>query len=260
MLTTEQKTKLAIKAFNSIKKSITEQKKTLKERPADSYWGQRYPTLTLDITMKEGWTGAKNEKYRLTANWNMRDEKHLIETDTRSELEDVINNLFGLLNKQMQVKGWTTLKVVRDKATFGDAYYGVKVIYPSRITLCDAPCKEFKSLQSFIKRYGNYNLYNFEIFHSRMGGKRGYLWDEYGERMYLDNRPKKCSQVLDELRKHRGSKDIMICKAGEENYIDPIDQRYSEMHEVECDGEKRHYLEITIKTPTGKVKYQKKIY
>lgn len=36
--------------------------------------------------------------------------------------------------------------------------------------------------------------------------------------------------------------------------------KYSAYHEVECDGVRRHYLEITIKTPSGKVKYNQKIY
>ena len=272
MLTTEQKTKLATKALNSIKKSLTEQKKTIKARPEQySFWGRRNPYLDLEITLKEGWTGAKNEKYRLTANRHLQTEKHLIETDTRGELEDTINILFGLLNKQVKVKGWSTLKVVREKATFGDPWYGVKVTYPAKITLPDAPCKEYKSLQSFINKYGKaenkyggyygeMHLGNYDIFHSAMGGKRGRLWDEYGERIYLDNRPKKCAEVLAELRQYRGTKDLMLCKYGQEDYIDEIDRRYSEYHEVECEGEKRHYLEITIKTPTGKVKFETKIY
>ena len=261
MLTTEQKTKLATKALNTIKKTINEKKKDIKAHPPVDYYDFRNPHLDLGITLKHGYTGAKNEKYRLTINPNwFQHDTHIIECDTLSELEDTINTPFGLLNNQMKVKGWGTLKVVREKATFGDPWWGQKVIYPSKITLCDAPCKEYKSLQSFLKKYGNYTLGNFDIFHSAMGGKRGRLWDEYGERMYLDNRPKKCSAVLEELRKVRGSKDLMLCKMGQEDYIDPIDRAYSERHEIECDGEKRHYLEITIKTPTGKVKYNQKIY
>lgn len=276
MLTTEQKTKLATKAFTAIKKDITEQKKKLKGRAVADPWDTRYPTITLNITLKHGWEGAKDEKYRLSTGY-YQDQKHLIETDSRHDLGDTINILLGLLNTQMKAKGWTTLKVVRDKAHFGDAWYGTDMTYPSRISLCDAPCKEYKSLQSYINKYGKaknltggnygYNGYygdmhlgNFDIFHSRMGGKRGRLWDEYGERIYLDNRPKKCAAVLEELRKMRGSKDLMLCKLGEEDYIDPVEQQYSAYHEVECDGEKRHYLEITIITPTGKVKYQQKIY
>ena len=276
MLTTEQKAKLATKALTAIKKDITEQKKKLKGRAVANPWDTRYPTITLNITLKHGWEGAKDEKYRLSTGY-YQDQKHLIETDSRHDLGDTINILLGLLNTQMKAKGWTTLKVVRDKAHFGDAWYGTDMTYPSRITLCDAPCKEYKSLQSYINKYGKaknltggnygYNGYygdmhlgNFDIFHSRMGGKRGRLWDEYGERIYLDNRPKKCAAVLEELRKTRGSKDLMLCKLGEEDYIDPVEQQYSAYHEVECEGEKRHYLEITIITPTGKVKYQQKIY
>lgn len=40
----------------------------------------------------------------------------------------------------------------------------------------------------------------------------------------------------------------------------PVDKAYSEMHEVECEGERRSFLKITIKTPMGKVKFETKIY
>jgi hypothetical protein len=93
-----------------------------------------------------------------------------------------------------------------------------------------------------------------------MGGKRGRLWDEYGERVFIDNKPRKCARLLEELRKARGTKDTMTCKRGEENYIDEEERRYSEYAEIECEGEKRKYLLITIKTPSGKVKYETKIY
>ena len=93
-----------------------------------------------------------------------------------------------------------------------------------------------------------------------MGGKRGVLWDEYGDRRYLANKPTKCARILNELRSARGSKDIVTCKFGEENYMDEFERKHSQYYEVECEGEKRHYLEITIKTPAGKVKYQQKIF
>lgn len=271
MLTNEKKTDLAKKAFNAIKKTITEQKKSNKTETHPEY--HRAPVADLDITCKEGWIGAKNEKYRLTLQPIKygEKEKHIIETDTKTDLNDIIRSVFGLLNEQMKVKGWTTLKIVRDKAHFGDWMSGYDIEYPSKVTLCDAPCKEYTALQNFINKYGktpdyygrptyDVNLRNFELFRSAMGGKRGTLWDEYGDRKYLDNRPNACKEILAELRENRGTKDIMICKQGEEHWIDPVDRAYSEKHEIECDGQKRHYLLVTIKTPAGKVKYEKKIF
>jgi hypothetical protein len=93
-----------------------------------------------------------------------------------------------------------------------------------------------------------------------MGGKRGRLWDEYGDREYLDHDAERCAGFLAELRKYRGTKDLMVCEKKEENYIDPVDRAYSEKYEIECDGEKRSYLAITIKTPSGKIKHEMKIY
>ena len=271
MLTNEKKDALAKKAFNAIKKTITEQKKDNKKETRPGYY--RVPVADLDITLEKGWTGAKDEKYRLTLSPIKygEKEKHIIETDTKTDLNDVIRALFGLLNEQMKTKGWGTLMVTRDKAHFGDWMYGYDIEYPAKVTLCDTPCKEYTALQKYINKYGkatdyrgfpvyDMHLRNFQLFRAAMGGKRGTLWDEYGDRMYLDNRPKACTSILNELREIRGTKDIVACTEGEENWIDPVDRAYSEKYEIECEGEKRHYLKIVIKTPAGKVKHEKKIF
>lgn len=274
MLTKEETKKLATKAFNEIIKSIKEQKKDIKafnEKYPNNTFGYT-PSVDLSITMKHGWEGAKDEKYRLTIfpfNQNGK-QLHIIETDNKTDLNDVIREVFTLLNQQDKVKGWSTLKVVREKARFGHFEYGYEIEYPSMVTLCNAPCKEYTALQKYINKYGkkNYwgstygavNLGNYELYYCRMGGKRGELYGEEGERRYLDNRPKYCETFLNQLKANRGAKDIMLCTWGNEDYIDPIDRQYSQMHEIECDGERRHYLNIVIKTPMGKVKYNQKIY
>ena len=257
-MTTEQITKLAENALKAIKKAITEEKKNLKEHP---YIERAYPYVELGITMKHGWIGAENEKYRLTINphWFNHD-KHIAETDTRSDLERVINTLFGLLNKQNEVKGWKTLKVVRDNAFFGTGWYREKVEYPAMVCLLNEPCKEFRSLQNYIKKFSDYTIPEFTIFNVRMGGKRGELYCEEGERIYLDNRPKKCAEVLANLRKYRGTKDTINLKFGTEKWIDPIDEAYSCRHEIECDGEKRSYVILSVTSPTGKHKFEQKVY
>ena len=66
--------------------------------------------------------------------------------------------------------------------------------------------------------------------------------------------------LLADLRKFRGTKDTMVVKFGNEKYIDPIDKEYSCKHEIECDGEGRSYMSITIKTPQGRNKYETKVY
>lgn len=260
-MTTEQKTAMAEKALKAIKSYISKEKKEMKGRTINPYWGKSYPYVEMGITMAKGWIGATDEKYRLTINPNWHEhDKHIIETDTRSELESVIRSLFGLLNKQNEVKGWKYLKVVRDYAIFGSGYYREKVEYPAMVCLLDEPCKEFRALQNYIKKYSGSDLYEFSIFNVRMGGKRGELYCEEGERIYLDNRPKECAELLATIRKYRGTYDTITLKYGTEKWIDPVDYEYSCKHEIECDGEKRSYVLITIKTPTGRNKFERKVY
>lgn len=259
-MTTEQKTTMAEKALKVIKSYLSKEKREFKDRKTP-FWGKAYPYVDLGITMAKGWIGATDEKYRLSINpHQLNDEKHIIETDTRSELESVIRILFGLLNKQTEVKGWKYLKVTRDYAIFGSGWNRERVEYPAMVSLLNEPCAEFKALQTFIKKYTGSTLNEFTLYSVRMGGKRGELYCEEGERIYLDNAPKECTNILANLRKYRGTKDIVTIKYGTEKYIDPIDYEYSCRHEIECDGEKRSYAIITIKSPSGRHKYETKIY
>lgn len=268
-----QNTILAEKALKAIKTAISASKKSIKEYREKHPWDKRHrnPSVVLYISLKHGYEGAKDEKYRLTMlnpNYNGEDT-HIVEVDFRCDLENIVRSLIGMLNKQREVKGWGNLKIVTDKAEFGVGWSRKYVEYPSKVILCDPACKEYTSLQNYLNKYGvvSYRSYtypvrlgNFELFHSAMGGKRGRLWDEYGVREYLDHDAERCAGFLAEIRKYRGTKDLMVCEKKEENYIDPVDRAYSEKYEIECDGEKRSYLAITIKTPSGKIKHEMKIY
>lgn len=191
-------------------------------------------------------------------------------TKDLNEVQQVSQQVIFQLDELKKTRGWKNLAYNTRDIYEGVSFYNQKhYVVLDKISLPDNPCKEYTALQKYINKYalasatfGGYNkpLGNFELFSSAMGGKRGRLWDEYGDRHYLDNKPKKCAEILEELRKYKGSKDIMTCERGEEDYIDPMERRYSEYHEVECEGEKQKYLAITIITPAGKVKYTTKIY
>lgn len=252
---------IATKIFKDIKDTLTKKKK----EPKVDYW--QAPGARLDIEVSDWYDGIKLKKYIKCISVEGKEYKF---DGTDADAQNILFEVRGMLDCQKKTRGWANLMYTEEVFSVGVGWNARKYRFLNKVILPENPCKEYKSLQSFINKYGKkvywgstyggVNLGNFDIFHSAMGGKRGTLWDEYGDRMYLDNRPKKCVKVLEELRKNRGNKDIMVCEFGEENWIDPTDRRYSEMHEVECEGEKRHYLEITIKTPTGRVKYETKIY
>ena len=187
--------------------------------------------------------------HRIVSSYKIKvDSKEVAEVLTHYNVAEVFTKLRNLLAEQKKCKGWGGLNFNSEMVELAScSWSGYNVSIIPKVCLADAPCSEYKSLMNYINKYGvregyyggAVNVTNYEFFSAAMGGKRGYLWDEYGERLFLDNNPKKCARILEELRKVRGSKDKMYCKRGEENYIDPIDQQYSEYHEVECEGEKR---------------------
>ena len=250
----------AEKIFKAVKKNLNDARKYNKENNLSlQNWNRRSQQVDLGIWDNNTWN---DRGIRIVKSYTIKvNNKEMAEVRTHYDVAEIFRELRSLLDAQKKVKGWGGLsfdseRVYLASGTWSD--YEISAIL--KVCLADAPCSEYKSLMNFVNKYGNANLKNYELFSAAMGGKRGTLWDEYGERIFLDNKPKKCARLLEELRKYRGSKDTMICKRGEENYIDPEEQRASSYYEVECEGEKRKYIIITIKTPTGKVKYESKIY
>ena len=269
---TKTRETLGKKIFNAIKKEITGIKKWNAEHTG-TYSGPRAQAAELNVGMKYGYTTKNKDCYQIRLGRQWFDAPVLADgIENIYDLKEIIGEVEKNIYAQQKVKGWGTLNVAYDTADFDYNSWNPKSVrYPAKITLCEKPCKEYTSLQNFLNKYGKpacygkltygtLNLKNFELFYSYMGGKRGRLWDEYGDRRYLDNKPKRCAEYLEMLRKAKGSKDVMLCERGTEDWIDPVDKAYSEMHEIECEGERRSFLKITIKTPMGKFKFETKIY
>ena len=270
-MTSQEQKKVAEAVFKKIKNTLADARKINKEKGctnAYDNWSRVRQMVEVSIVDHDKWD-SNGRRYTESYSIDVDDNEVAKGIKYRTDIQEIFNALMGLLKEQAKAKGWGGLVYTTDKTYFGGSSWNTyATTYVDKVCLADAVCPEYKSLINYIVKYGIVDRYktkvsslpNYRYFCSAMGGKRGTLWDEYGERVFLDNKPKKCKRYLDELRKNRGTKDIMLFSEGEENYIDPIDQQYSERHEIECDGEKRHYLKITIKTPSGKVKYETKIY
>ena len=265
----EKNKQIGEKLFKKVKAKLTQATKYNKEKGLTSVsygWGRASQQADIEVWANTTW----KDGHKVVKSYIIKLEREkFAEVRTHYDVREVFAELANLLNEQKKVKGWGGLNFMREQVSLeSGSWSGYEVSIIPKICLADAPCSEYKSLMNYINKYGiiegrwgeKMNLGNYELFSAAMGGKRGRLWDEYGERLFLDNKPKRCAKILEELRKARGTKDTMLCKRGEENYIDEMEQRYSEYHEVECEGEKQKYLQITIKTPQGKVKYQQKIY
>lgn len=241
--------KTAKNIFDYIKVMLKERKKVAKT-------AGYYADTQIPFEIDSCYNREKNKYIDSIKIW----DKNFGEFENESEIRDVSDQVIRLIHEQQKVRGWSNLLFSTRKIEVGFGWDSRKYIIIDRIALPDNPCKEFKSLQNYLNKYGNITIPDFQLFSVRMGGKRGVLYGEEGDRRYLANRANKCELYLKQIRANKGSKDTITCKFGREDYIDPVDRQYSEYHEIECDGEGRSYVEVTIKTPQGKVKYQQKIY
>ena len=275
--------KSASKVFKAIMNKFAEIKRQNKEinehNKTKGYYTFTHP-MSVDVSWDE----------KVPSKWNPKTQQYEFGTKTyeiwvegkkvldgiegKNDLAYIFNEVRSMLDEQKDKKGWGTLshtsETIRPSSS-GSNWIIPRLAVLTRVELPDAPCKEYKSLENYLNKYGLQRKYGcwslseleltpFKLYSVHAGGKRGHLYGEEGERRYLSNKPKKCTEILAELRKHRTAKDTMVCEFGREEYIDPMDKRHSEYYEVECDGEIREYLHIEIKSDKGKVKYQTDIY
>lgn len=172
------------------------------------------------------------------------------------EIGTLVNEMVNLLEKLRSTRGWGSLVWEFDELNFSKSWYSNdyrKVI--SSISLLATPCKEFNSLVSYMEKYCGKKLAMTDIYSVAIGGKRGRVYGEEGYRHYLAHRPKTCSALLEELRKARGSKDIVTTSAFKQvDDVDAWELEVSIRNEVEFSGCRYNICEVTIKTPSGKVK------
>lgn len=272
-MTNQECTALAGKIFKSIKSAIGDIKKQNKTR-----------THKKDLRVRVKWTDDTQSVYDpATKRYKWGDTTYKISVAGDVVAKGIpdhrtLNRIFGevrdMLDEQRKVKGWSTIICQTESfRSFSDSLYAPTVTVITGVSVPDAPCKEYKSLENYLNKYGqkksdscwnggltSLGLVPFALYSVRAGGKRGRLYGEEGTRRYLANKPNECKDILETLRKHRTSRDTMVCRFGHEEYIDPMDRQHSEYYEVECDGEIREYLHIEIKTPRGDVKFQTDIY
>lgn len=270
----EQRKKNALLLFKDIKDILAGAHKHNRKNPGNHK----------SQTVRVSYDGIQESVFdRKTQTWKKGAKEYYISVNDRqivrgidslNEIAAIFSLLISECERQRKVRGWggLVLSTHVDRQGYGGPNWVVPTVRSVRkITLADAPCPEYSSLQHWINRFGirrrpgscfteRIELGNYVLFSAAMGGKRGVLWDEYGERRFLDNKPVKCSRILRELRAARATNDKVTCVYGEEDYIDPEEKRASAYYEIECEGEKRKFLEVTVTSPSGKVKYQEKIY
>lgn len=170
--------------------------------------------------------------------------------------ESFFKTFISALKKLKEQKGWKNLVWEQDEINLSSSIWRSNYItYPKRIMVLEKPCTEFTKLINYIKKYTNKQISFEEIYKVNISGKRGRVYGEDGERFYLAHSPKFCNNILDVLKKNRGSKDkMLISEKITFDDIDSLDLQYSIRNETEFYGMREQKYKITIITPSGKQK------
>lgn len=232
--------KLAKKIVEIIKKELNEKKKK-----------GNYGTYSFCINYCSSLAGYSiNINYEnITKTLDAFDFKRLIR-----ELTNQLNNL--KVKKEWQSLCWDKQEINISTNVWRNDYISL----PNNFTIFSKPCKEYTSLSNYIEKYCGKKINVEDIYLVGIGGKRGRIYGEEGDRMYLAYNPKKCLSLLQELRDNRGSKDIVKTSLIKEvDEIDDWELECSIRNEVEFSGTRHRECGITIQTPKGKIKKEIKI-
>lgn len=252
----------AEKIFSAVKKAITAARRSNKANgftsPDDYAWKRQ----SVYINARENYTVLKSGKRRLSGFAVTVEGKNVFEFKQIADLESAFWKLKEVIQEQSCKRNWTRLEFKKDKISLYDgSRYDTDINIISVVVLQPDPCKEFDALKAYINRHApGTDLGYMELYSVSMNGKKGYLYDEAGENDYLENHPARCRKFLQEIKKAKTSRDVMGCRYDKETWMDPDEYETSSIEQIECSGEKRHYLRVVIKSPTGKIKYDKKLF
>ena len=138
--------------------------------------------------------------------------------------------------------------------TYGDGYWTPRIVRFEKVEIFPNASKEFITLTKMLEKYTNKTIGETDVFFARVCGKRS-SWSESGKRHYLCYDSQKCQAIIDEIRKHKASKDTLTFDVEEcFSHGDEYDYNIAQYQESEWYGSNQAKLHITIKTPSGKVK------
>lgn len=127
----------------------------------------------------------------------------------------------------------------------------------SSLMLFGKPCKQFKMLQSILKKYAGYDLDEFSVYSIDVCGKRSSR-KAYGEPQYLDFNSEMCEKAITKIRSNRFTKDVVSCGLYLKTQYEGDYERALKT-ESEWFAKDLSYLNIDIVTPKGKIKYNLKL-
>jgi hypothetical protein len=188
--------------------------------------------------------------------YNAFQGKRLVEGLTRYQVKTIAVELVKCLKELKATRGWSRLMWEMEDCCYDSkSWYDNSIKFPTNIVLMANPCKEYKSLANYLAKYCGRTLCDTDIYEVGIGGKRGRVYGEDGERMYLCHDERKCAKLLETLRKSRGTNDKVVCTPiKEKDEIDPFDLLVSRRNETEFEGMRYKYFEVHISTPSGKQK------
>lgn len=234
--------KIASNIIKEIKVKITEMKK---KRPNDSVY-------SLPLSM-QNFGNSTTDNICITS-YNCYEK--LAERLTRSQARRVSEELVKYLKELKATRGWSGLMWECEDCCYDSrSWYDNSVKFPTNIVLMGKPCKEYNSLANYLTKYCNKKLNETDIYSVHIGGKRGRVYGEEGDRYYLCHNSALCEKILADLRKYRGSNDKVVCtNIKEHDDIDEWELEVSIRNEVEFGGVRNKYFEVKISTPSGKEK------
>ena len=226
-MTQVEKEQIAKEVYNLIKTNVSNEKET-------------------NISI---WVSG-NKTYSIRINGTMLPYKF----DDKVDLVSISDNITRMLNKDKE-KNPMLFYESNIFDTSGNWYCRSEYAFLSRIYTLAKPCKDFLELVKYVNKFGGIKICPTDLYVVTIGGKRGKIYGEEGDRYYLCHDEKKCKKILSDLRATRKTNDVVKCSnIKTKDDIDEWELECSIRNEVEFSGSRETYIEFSVQTQKGKLK------
>ena len=169
--------------------------------------------------------------------------------ETRRSIAGMLYKTSELVVNNLKRRGYLLMLSYNEASDYDGGWSRSTYFIPVSVLVTRKPCKEFLRLKSWLIKFANTSIKDFDVYDVRLFGKRG-SYNEHGCKTFLCHKPQRCAILLKALQKVRMTGDTL--KVTVSNDDDVPDLGHSVEMETECYGNRHRVANVEITAKNGK--------
>lgn len=169
--------------------------------------------------------------------------------ETRRSIAGMLYKTSELVVNNLKRRGYLLMLSYNEASDYDGGWSRSTYFIPVSVLVTRKPCKEFLRLKSWLIKFANTSIKDFDIYDVHLFGKRG-SYDEHGCKTFLCHKPERCAMLLKTLQSVRMTGDTLKVTVSNDDNVPDLD--YSVEMETECYGHRHRVANVEITSKSGK--------